>query len=108
MAFTALWCDLCQTQMMMLDRIATEYHKDSLEIIMISLDDNLEDVFDLLRGDSIHWNLVIDSAGQAINMFDQYNVNLLPKCLLMDKEGVIRLRTSNGEELKQAVDEIFQ
>jgi peroxiredoxin len=108
LAFTALWCDLCQTEMMMLDRISSEYSKDSLEIMMISLDDDSEEVFELLEGDSVKWNLVIDSAGQAIDLFDKYNVNSLPKCLLMDKEGVIQLRTTNGAELKQTVDEIFK
>jgi peroxiredoxin/acylphosphatase len=108
LAFTALWCDLCQTEMMMLDQISTEYSKDSLEILMISLDDNSDEVFELLKGDSVKWNLVIDSAGQAIDLFDKYNVNLLPKCLLMDKEGIIQLRTSNGTELKQVIDEIFK
>ena len=108
LAFTALWCDLCQTEVMMLDQISTQYPKDSLEIMMISLDENSNEVSEQLRNDTIQWNLVIDSAGQAIEMFDKYNINLLPNCLLMDKEGIIKLRTSNGAELKQAVDEIFK
>jgi alkyl hydroperoxide reductase subunit AhpC len=108
LAFTALWCDLCQTEMMLLDHISSEYSKDSLDIIMISLDDDSQEVFELLENDPVQWNLVIDSAGQAIDLFEKYNVNTLPKCLLMDKEGVIKLRTTNGEELKQVVDEIFK
>jgi peroxiredoxin len=108
LAFTALWCDLCQTEIMLLDQISSEYSKDSLEIMMISLDDDSQEVLELLEGDPIQWNLVIDSAGQAIDLFDKYNVNSLPKCLLMDKEGIIQLRTANGSELKQAVDEIFK
>jgi peroxiredoxin len=108
LAFTALWCDLCQTEMMMLDQISSEHSNDSLEIMMVSLDDNPEEVFELLESDSVKWNLVIDSAGQAIDLFDKYNINSLPKCLLVDKESIIRLRTTNGAELKQAVDEIFK
>jgi peroxiredoxin len=107
-AFTALWCDLCQTETMLLDEISSKHSKDSLEIMMISLDDDSWDVFELLEGDSIKWNIVIDSAGQSIDLFDKYNINTLPKCLLMDEKGVIKLRTSNGAELKQAVDEIFK
>jgi peroxiredoxin len=108
LAFTALWCDLCQTEMMMLDRISAEYSKDSLEIMMISLDDDSKEVLELLERDTVKWNLVIDSAGQAIDLFDKYNVNTLPKCLLMDKEGIIILRTTNGVELKETVDKIFK
>jgi peroxiredoxin len=108
LAFTALWCDMCQTEIMMLDDIAAKYSKDSLDILLISLDDEIDEVRDMVRQDTIRWNLVTDSAGQAINLFEKYNVNSLPKCFLMDKDGIIKLRTTNGEELKQIVDEIMQ
>ncbi|MDR2680123.1 MAG: TlpA family protein disulfide reductase [Tannerella sp.] len=108
LAFTALWCDMCQTDVMMLDEITTEYPKDSLEILLISLDDEMNEVRDMLRRDTIQWNLVTDSAGQAINLFEKYNVSSLPKCFLMDKDGIIKLRTANGVELKQTIDEIMK
>lgn len=108
LAFTALWCDMCQTEVMMLDDIATKYPKDSLDILLISLDDEFDEVRDMIRQDSIQWNLVTDSAGQAINLFETYNVSSLPKCFLMDKDGKIKLRTTNGVELKQTVDEIMK
>jgi peroxiredoxin len=108
LAFTALWCDMCRTEVMMLDNIATKYPKDSLEILLISLDDETDEVRDMLLRDSIQWNFVTDSAGQAIDLFEKYNVNSLPKCFLMDKYGIIKLRTSNGAELQQIVDEIME
>jgi peroxiredoxin len=108
LTFTALWCDMCQTEVMMLDDLATRYPKDSLEILLVSLDDELEEVREMVLQDSIKWNLVTDSAGQAIRLLEQYNVNSLPKCFLVDKEGRIKLKTSNGMELKQTVDEIMQ
>ena len=107
LAFTALWCDMCQTEMMMLDDIVTEHSKDSIQILLISLDDEITEVRNIIRKDSIQWNLVTDSAGQAINLFETYNVSSLPKCYLIDKDGVIKLKTTNGMELKQTVDEIL-
>lgn len=108
LAFTALWCDMCRTEVMMLDHIAAEYPKDSLEILLISLDDETDDVRDRILQDSVQWNLVTDSAGQAIDLFEKYNVNSLPECFLMDKSGIIKLRTSNGVELKQIIDEVMK
>ena len=108
LAFTALWCDLCKTEVMMLDDIASKYPKDSLEILLISLDDELEDVRKMIHQDTIQWNLVADSAGQAIHLFDIYNVNSLPKCFLIDKDGIIILNTKYGEELKQTVAEVMK
>jgi peroxiredoxin len=108
LAFTALWCDMCQTEVLMLDEITTTYPKDSLEILLISLDDETDKVYDMLLQDTIQWNLVTDSAGQAISLFEKYNVNSLPKCFLMDKNGIIKLKTANGVELRQTIDEIMK
>lgn len=108
LAFTALWCDMCQTEAMMLDDLVNKYPKDSLDILLVSLDDEFDEVRDMISQDTISWNLVTDSAGQAIQLFETYNVNSLPKCFLMDKDGKIKLKTTNGEELKQVVDEIMK
>ena len=108
LAFTALWCDLCQTEVMMLDDIAIKYSKDSLDILLICLDDEPETIRELVCQDSIQWNIVADSSGQSIQMFEIYNVNSLPKCFLIDTAGIILLNTMNGEELKQTVDEIMK
>jgi len=107
LAFTALWCDMCQTEVMMLDDIATSHANDSLEILLICLDDDLIEIRETISKDSIQWNIIADSAGQAIRLFELYNVNSLPKCFLIDQEGIIRLNTMSGEELKQKVDEIM-
>jgi Peroxiredoxin len=107
LAFTALWCDMCQTEVMMLDDIVEKYPKDSLDILLISLDEEFNEVHKLYQ-DSIDWNLVTDSAGQAIKLFETYNVSCLPKCFLIDKDGKIILSTANGLELQQAVDEVME
>jgi len=107
LSFTALSGDLYKKDVMMLDDISSKYAKDSLEIMLISLDDKLEDIREMLLPDTIQVNFVADSAGQAIQLFDSYNVNSLPKYFLVDKDGIILLNTKNGEELKQTVDEIM-
>jgi peroxiredoxin len=107
LAFTAFWCDMCQTEMMMLDHY-NNYSKDSLDILLISLDEDLKDVKEQIHQDTIKWNLVIDSAGQAINIFNEYNVNSVPKIYLMDKEGKIILKTSNGMELRKTVEDLLK
>jgi peroxiredoxin len=108
LAFTALWCDMCQTEEMALDDISSKYAKDSLEILLVSLDNELDDMRKKVRQDSARWHLVVDSAGQAIRLFEAYNVNSLPKCFLMDKDGTILLNTKNEEELRQMVEEIME
>lgn len=107
LAFTAPWCDMCQTEDLLLDQVAMKYPKEQLDILLISLDDNPDDVRNVLQKDSIQWNLVTDSAGQAAMMIDLYNVSALPRCFLIDDEGKIILKTENGIEIKQTLETLF-
>ena len=108
LSFTALWCDMCRTEVMGLNDIATKYSKDSLDILLISLDDEFDKLREMAHQDTIRWNIVADSVSQAINVYEKYNVSSLPKCYLIDKEGKILLRTTNGVELQQTVDEVMK
>lgn len=107
LTFTAPWCDMCQTEDLYLDKVAMKYSKDSLDILLISLDDKPEDIRTVLKKDSIKWNLVTDSAGQATMLFDLYNVSVLPRCFLIDEDKKILLKTENGVEIKQALEKLW-
>ena len=108
LAFTALWCDMCNAEIIKLSEIATKYPRDTLDILLISLDDDFNEIRNRISKDSIKWNLVTDSAGQSIKLFESYNIHALPNNILIDRNGIIKLKTANGMELQQAVDEIFK
>ena len=105
LTFTAPWCDMCQTEDLYLDKVAMKYPKDQLDILLVSLDDNVRDV---LKKDSIAWNLVTDSAGQAAMLIDMYNVSVLPRCFLIDEDHKILMKTENGIEIKQTLENLFE
>ena len=107
LAFTLMWNDMCHTQELLLDEIIPSFSKDSLSVLLISLDENPQALRDLIRKDPIQWNIVTDSAGQAIELLDLYNVNVLPRCFLIDKEGSIILKTDNGVELSKMLEELM-
>lgn len=107
LTFTAPWCDMCQTEDLYLDKVASKYPKEKLDILLVSLDDKPEEVRHLLAKDSIAWNLVTDSAGQAAMLVDLYNVSALPRCFLIDEEGKIILKTDNGVEIRQALENLI-
>lgn len=108
MAFTAPWCDMCQTKNLFLDEMAMKYPKEKIDMLLISLDDNPKEVRKLLAKDTIAWNLVTDSAGQAAMLINLYNVSALPRCFLIDEEGKIILKTDNGVEIKQTLENLIE
>lgn len=108
LAFTAPWCDMCHTENLYLDEVASRYKTDQLEMLLVSLDENPYEIRQMLAKDTIAWNLVTDSAGQATRLIDLYNVNALPRCYLIDENGIIILKTDNGIEIKQALDSLLE
>lgn len=108
LAFTAPWCDMCQTEDLLLDKVAMKYPKDKVEMLLVSLDDDPKEVRKLLAKDSIDWNLVTDSAGQATMLVDLYNVNALPRCFLIDEDGKIIMKTDNGLEIEQTLEKLVE
>jgi peroxiredoxin len=104
LAFVSAWRDKCQTKELQLDRIIASFPKDSLDVMLVALDEDARDVREQIRTDSISWNVVTDSAGEAIRLTDLYNASILPCCYLMDREGVILLKTEHGVALEQELD----
>ncbi len=107
LAFTAPWCDMCQTEDLYLDQIISQYSRNEVDVLLISLDSDQAEVRNVLEKDTIQWNLVTDSAGQATMMLDLYNVSALPRCFLIDEEGRIILKTENGIEIRQTLQKLF-
>jgi peroxiredoxin len=107
LTFTAPWCDRCRTDELYLNEIDRKYKKDELEQLLITLDDDLPGLRTLLKSDSIGWNLIADSAGQATKLFDLYNVSILPRFFLIDDEGKIILKTEAGIEIKQTLERLI-
>ncbi len=104
LAFTATWCDMCQIEKMMLDKIAEKSHPETLEIMLVSLDEDPQEVRNFIKNQTIRWNICTDSAGQAIHLLEAYNISSLPRCFVLDKNGTIVLKTDNGIELKQSLE----
>lgn len=104
LVFTQTWCDSSQINALMLDKIVADFSPEDVEIMWVSLDEKPQEVRDFFKKDTKRWNIVTDSAGQAIDLLNRYNVNSLPRCFLIDKKGKILLKTDNGAELKQVLD----
>ena len=91
LAFTSMWDDMCHINELYLNEVIQSFSKDSLSVMLVSLNENPQELRSLIRNDSIQWNIVPDSIGQSIGLLDLYNVNVLPHCFLMNKEGYIVL-----------------
>lgn len=108
LVFTAPWCDMCQTEDLALDQVVMRYPEEKLSILLVSLDDQSESVRQMVAKDSIAWNVVTDSAGQAMQLIDLYNVSALPRSFLIDEEKRILMKTDNEVEIRQTLEKLFE
>jgi peroxiredoxin len=107
LAFVSMWKDMCHTKDLFLDEVIKNFPEESLHVVLVCLDENPEEIRKAMAGDAVQWNVVTDSAGQAIEMIDTYNVISIPSCYLIDGTGKIVLKTDNGIELKRKLDELI-
>ena len=77
------------------------------ELIVITLDEYADKLRAQIKKDTISWNLVTDSAGQASALIDLYNVSELPSCYLIDKDKKILLKTENNVEIRDTLEELL-
>ncbi|MDR0995660.1 MAG: AhpC/TSA family protein [Tannerella sp.] len=107
LTFSAPWCEIRNPELYLND-IRKKYSAKQLANLLVSLDTDSKAVRKILDKDSLRWNLVTDSAGQATRLLDLYNVSSLPRSFLIDDKGKIILKTSNGMELKQTLEEVIK
>lgn len=107
LTFTAPWCGMNTPGEPYLNQIASKYKSEDLDVIVVTLDENSDKVRNLIKKDSIQWNLVTDSAGQASALIDLYNVSELPSCYLIDQDKKILLKTENNLEIRDTLEELL-
>lgn len=88
-------------------QIAQKHPEKELNLLVVTTDNNCNQIRNYLQSDSIAWNLVADSAGQATALMDLYNVSELPLCYLIDKDKKILLKSENSLEVNDVLDELL-
>ncbi len=108
LAFVPSWEEKTKLSDIYMVQIAQKHAEKDLNLLLITVDDNCKQMRSYLQSDSIAWNLVADSAGQATALMDLYNVSELPLCYLIDKDKKILLKTENNLEVKDVLDELLE
>ncbi|MBS1662860.1 MAG: TlpA family protein disulfide reductase [Bacteroidetes bacterium] len=88
--FWASWCLPCRASIPHLKELYSQYHKDGLEIVSISIDARDDAWRRAMAQEKMPWKQVMDSykgTGDYSDMALSYGVKMIPYTLLVDKEG---------------------
>jgi peroxiredoxin len=107
--FWATWCLPCVAEFPRLRELYSELHQKGFEIIGISLDSNRQVLEKFMTKNDIPWKIVFSGNGQEDETAKLYNIDSVPKYLLIDREGVLRFSLdTGGENLENAVLELLK
>lgn len=105
--FWASWCGPCRKENPNVVAMYNELHSKGLNIVGVSLDDNLEQWKEAIAKDGITWTQVSNLKKWSEPIAKQYSVNSIPKTFILNSFGVVVAKDLSGAELKAKVEELL-
>ena len=110
--YWATWCGPCVGDMPILKTFYEHWHKDrGVELIGISVDDDLDALKEFLEKEQIPWPNVSEKLSKEQNLpssQEQYTINAYPTTILIDQNGKV-VRAGNGlYSIIREISKLFQ
>lgn len=98
--FWASWCAPCIAEVPRLNKLYGKYKNKGLEIISISLDDNINNWQRAIKRVDAPWIHLSDLKGKPSALSEAYCVDVIPRSLLLDENGSIIGVNMSGQILE--------
>ena len=105
--FWASWCGPCRQENPEVVRLYNRYKDKGFEIYGVSLDESKEQWRSAIQKDGLPWRHVSDLKGAAGVAIQLYDVQTIPKTVLLDKEGKIIALDLRGGALAEKLRALF-
>ncbi|HEX7287542.1 MAG TPA: redoxin family protein [Candidatus Angelobacter sp.] len=108
--FWGTWCPPCRQSVPMLIALNKKYANKPFQLVGISSDHDEEIWRSYVQDHRMTWTEYIDHSGSVLKAFD---IDAYPTYILIDKDGVVRLRQSGlgpftGGALEEAIDKALK
>lgn len=107
--FWASWCGPCLAEAPNVKAIYEKHHKDGLEILGVSLDEekSRDKWVAAIKDHGLDWHQVSSLKGWDCPVAKSFNVTGIPRMFILDPDGKIIAQDLRGEELAAKIDEIY-
>jgi peroxiredoxin len=105
--FWATWCGPCKGELPNVKAVYDKFHDKGFAILGVSLDEDKEALQKFVKDQNVPWPQLFDGKGWKNEIAQLYNVNAIPRTLLLDRQGVIRHVNLRGPALEKAVADLL-
>ncbi len=102
--FWASWCGPCRRENPNVVALYNEFHSKGLNIIGVSLDDDINDWKEAIAKDKISWTQVSNLKKWNDPIAKLYNIDQIPTTFILDSTGKIVAKDLTGQELRTKVE----
>ena len=101
--FWAVWCHFCIVEMPNLKKVYDTYNTDGFDVIGISLDNDVAEVYDYIKENGIEWRQILDAAISENSLVQQYGIKGIPAPWLIARDGTLISTNARGPLLEHLV-----
>ena len=101
--FWATWCDPCIAEFPKIKKMYDKFKEQGVQLIGISLDDDLEDLRGFTSQEGVDWPQIFDGKRWKGAIPSMYHVSILPTFVALDREGKVRYVGGDTEALIQII-----
>ncbi len=110
--FWDIYCKACIQEFPRVKQLYDEYHPLGLEVVGVSLDEDLELLKKVLGHHKLPWTTLQDSTlvkadGWLSPLREEFNINAVPVMILIGRDGKVISINARGEELERLLKEQF-
>jgi thiol-disulfide isomerase/thioredoxin len=105
--FWASWCGPCRYSNKHLVKLYSKYKGKGLEILSVSLDDELKEWKKAVSKDKITWLQGIDLSGWDAMAAIKWQVDALPSTFVVNKDGDVVLINPEKDDLEKKINELL-
>lgn len=105
--FWASWCKPCRLENPHVVALYNEFHSKGLNIIGVSLDEDVASWKKAIAKDQLTWTQVSNLKGWEDPIARMYEVEQIPTTFLLDSKGTIVAKDLRGDALKRKIEELL-
>ncbi|MDR1848217.1 MAG: TlpA family protein disulfide reductase [Bacteroidales bacterium] len=103
--FWASWCRPCKDEIPHLKELYAKYKEQGLEILSLSMDSKQHEWRSYMTNNPMPW---LSLLGEGITLSERYNIEYIPFNLICDSEGNVLQKNLHGEDLDNAIRNLFE